>query len=193
MRTAVLAIFIGLGVSAGAAAQPRPEPDPGVARLEVFFGYQVRGGVPSPETVRVAPFDRSRRAVAALDWNFGSRAALVIAAPEFGSYSDGPAHYSVLVGPRIRFGARGRVMPFAQALVGVRRGVVIPPGRPTSQPWTATERVGQIAVSGGFDIRLTPRLLLRAVQIEDQYVGGAGSGNSVAVSSGVVVRFGARK
>ena len=91
-----------------------------------------------------------------------------------------------LFGPRLYFGAHGRVFPFVQALLGGERlsaGV--------TGVGTGSTSAFAMAAGGGADITLTRRLSLRAIQVDYLFTHFSGaSQNNLRLQSGLVYRFG---
>ena len=180
-RAAALVLTVLPLLAAPVDAQDRPAPLPATPRIELFAGYEehttgnghVRFGV---------------------DWNVNDRVALVFNAPAFGVASSPTTgtsvFYTFLAGPRLRFRQQQRVMPFVQALFGVARGSAISSTFGTRDRPTAF----QAAFGAGVDLALSRRFAWRVLQVEERSRFGRQDGDHrLSLSSGIVVRFGARK
>ena len=102
--------------------------------------------------------------------------------------------YAFQAGPWFRFGGQQRVTPFVQILAGVQHGSVAPANgvAPASPPDRGTAFL--MSFGGGVDATLNPRFAWRAIQVEERsQFGDLGGGHQLAVSSGLVIRFGTRK
>jgi hypothetical protein len=132
-----------------------------------------------------------------VDVNVTDRVALVVmpalgvgVSTTTGSWVD----YAFQAGPRFRFGAQKRVTPFVQILAGVQHGTVAPANGvvPASPPDRGTAFL--MSFGGGVDATLNPRFAWRAIQVEERsQFGDLNGGHQLAVSSGLVIRFGKRK
>ena len=127
--------------------------------------------------------------------NLSDRVALVFA-PSLGvgtsSMGGSFVDYAMVAGPRVRFGTRNKVVPFAQVLAGFGRATVRSGGLPSSLPVHATTFL--ISFAGGADMALTPRLAWRVIQLEEwSQFGGPSDNHHFAASTGLVIRFGRRK
>jgi len=176
-------------ICAPVEAQDRPTASPATSRTEVFIGLGGQRALGDEES------DWGSSLRFAIDMNLSDRIALVFA-PSLGvgvatndrSWVD----YAVVAGPRLRFRAQKRVVPFAQILAGFGRGPVSSNGTLPSPPDHATAFM--MSFAGGVDVALTPRFAWRAFQFEERNQFGELSGNHcVAASTGLVIRFGTRK
>jgi hypothetical protein len=184
---AFVSVLAAAPIPAFAQQAARPAAIP---RVELAITFGVRSD-PSTDQVRlIAPASNGRLSA---DVTLSRRTALVIAAPSVAVPANGPVEYSWLAGTRHRFGDSTRWMPFAELLFGAAKGRVAPPGQ-IPPPGDGSHRTAfQFAVSGGLDVRITDRLLIRAVQVEDQRIAGTGGYQTLAATTGVVVRFGERR
>ncbi len=189
MRHPWLSVVLLL-VATPALAQDQARP---TRRFDVYVGYQACRGLDDNPQHLVNPSFRTNSLTLAFGWNITRSVALVVDDVRFGvrvsEYSGTGVDYSVLVGPRVRFGNRSRLSPFGQVLVGARTGAVEWPVGVLGQRQT----LFQLGAGGGLDLRLRESLALRLVQIDIRRVlGGPVSDGSIGISGGVVFRFGAR-
>jgi hypothetical protein len=176
-------------ISATAKAQAPAGSLPNVSRADVFIGFGGKRDLGDGQQT----WSTSPRI--GIDMNLSDRVALVFA-PSLGvgtsSISGSFVDYAMVAGPRVRFGTQRRVVPFAQVLAGIGRTSVRPEGLPSSP--LVHETAFLISVAGGADIALTPRFAWRVIQLEDRHqIGGASDSHDLAVSTGLVIRFGRRK
>jgi opacity protein-like surface antigen len=96
-----------------------------------------------------------------------------------------------LFGPRVSFRNYGRVTPYAQFLFGGDHATV----KLTSGGTTTSTSANAFAftLGGGFDIRLSPNVSLRAIQFEyfDTHFNSANQKN-LRIQTGLVYRFGGK-
>jgi len=179
-------------------AQPVGSPTPAAPqgpKAEVYVGYQEQWDLGQVSDRDLRPPGPRNRLHVSIDWDLSDRLALAFD-PSFAIYSGDRVgsglQLSILGGPRYRFGARGaRLSPFAQVLVGVAHGMVTV--RPGLQPVPGSRTAFQISPGGGLDVVLNDRLAVRIIQVEQRMVFGASARDaSLAVSAGVVMRFGTR-
>jgi hypothetical protein len=176
-------------ISAPANAQDPGGSSPNVSRADVFIGLEGRRDLGDGKQ----PWSSSSRI--GIDLNLSDRVTLVFA-PSLGvgtsTIGGSFVDYTMVAGPRIRFRAHKKVVPFAQVLAGAGRASVRSDGLPSSpRPHTTTFL---IAFAGGADISLTPRFAWRVVQLEERnQIGGAIDSHHFAASTGLVIRFGKRK
>jgi len=129
-----------------------------------------------------------------LSYNFTPRFSAVAEAGEyrFTGLTAGLSStmYTYMFGPRMTFPRFGRVVPFAQALVGGGRLDA------SSGGISAGENALALAVGGGIDVPLRGRFTLRAVQADylltryDSVAGRTVTQSHVRISAGLIVRFG---
>ena len=171
-------------------AQDGPATPQNSSRTDVFIGL---GGQ------RLGNGDAGWRSAMPLsvDVNVTDRVALVVM-PALGvgvSTSTGSwVDYAFQAGPRFRFGGQQRVTSFVQILAGVQHGTVAPANGvvPASPPDRGTAFL--MSFGGGVDVTLSPRFAWRAIQVEERsQFGDLSGGHQLAVSSGLVIRFGTRK
>ena len=191
IRIAALALAFVPLVALPVGAQDGPASPQNTSRTELFLGF---GG-----ESRLGDGDTGWRSTIrfSVDVNFTDRIALVVVpalgvgvATSTGTWVD----YAFLAGPRFRFGGQRRVTPFAQILAGVQHGTVATPNGvvPASPPDRGTAFL--MSFGGGVDVTLNPRFAWRAIQIEERsQFGELNGGHQLAVSSGLVIRFGTRK
>ena len=191
IRIAALALAFVPLVAMPVGAQDHPASPQNTSRTDLFLGF---GG-----ESRLGDGDTGWRSAIrfSVEVNFTDRVALVVV-PAFGvgvSTSRGTwVDYAFQAGPRFRFGGQRRVTPFAQILAGVQHGTVATPNgvAPASPPDRGTAFL--MSFGGGVDVTLNPRFAWRAIQIEERsQFGELNGGHQLAVSSGLVIRFGSRK
>jgi hypothetical protein len=172
------------------ATNPLPAHAP-TPTVDVFFGYTAVNFLDEPKPGPIFSQGVARGwGFRAFDWNVSDRVAVVVGTLSFGSSSIG-ARYSFLVGPRARFRSQHRVSPFAQLLIGTSRQASFDVA--CSQFVKIGTRL-QTAISAGVDVRLSRRFAWRAVQLEARsVVGDARPLHRLMASSGIVIRFGAKK
>lgn len=175
-------------ICAPVAAQDQPTASPAPSRTDVFIGVGGQRALGDEKS------DWRNSSRIAIEMNLSDRIALVFA-PSFGvgvSSNQSWVDYAFLAGPRVRFRAQKQMVPFAQILAGVGRGPVTSNGTLRSPPDRGTAFL--ISFASGLDVVLTPRFAWRALQFEGRNQFGDLRGNQyVAVSTGVVIRFGTRK
>lgn len=171
------------------SAQDRSAPLPASSRVELFVGLEqqaIFGATARPASL---PTWESHIRFGA-DWNVTDRVALVLSAPSFGvasgPNSNSTIQYAFLAGPRFRFRPQQRVMPFVQVLFGVEH----------RNDFFGTK--AQAAVGAGADIRLNDRFAWRVLQVEERSLFGGhldelDGNHRLSLSTGLVIRFGARK
>jgi len=172
-------------------AQDGPAAPQNSSRTDVFIGF---GG-----QSRLGNGDAGWRSATTLsvDVNVTDRVALVVmpaigvgVSTNAGSWVD----YAFQAGPRFRFGGQRRVTPFVQILAGVQHGTVEPANGVVlaSPPDRGTAFL--MSFGGGVDMTLNHRFAWRAIQFEERsQFGDLSGGHQLAVSSGLVIRFGTRK
>ena len=166
---------------------PATSPAP---RFEVYFGYEHQARLGSSWR-----YLDPNGAAFFFDWNVtGNRLGLVVRLDSFGvghNTVDGThVDYSLLAGPRFRFKAAGRLMPFCQVLFGIARGGTSDPLVP--RPGRFTD--AQSLAGGGLDVRLTDHFAARLIDVEQRTLfGGPDMDARLSVSAGIVGRFGQRK
>ena len=199
LRIVLLVSLVPL-LPVSAAAQDRTEPPLATHRIELFVGYEGRSDL-GDRTAYLSMSGRNHTLRVSVDWNLTDRVALVFGDPEFGVGRGEPfgtrINSSFLVGPRIRWPSTGRLMPFAHVLCGVAHGDLVRDSLTASsiQPAARERRTEfQTAVGGGVDVRLNSRFAWRALQVEERSLfGGPEGDHRLAFSSGIVIRFSARK
>lgn len=183
-----LAVLPLLAVPVG--AQDRPASPQNTSRTALFVGY---GG-----QTRLDDGNTGWRAnvLFGVDVNVTDRVALVLL-PSFGvgttTRTGTWVDYAFLAGPQLRFRARQRVTPFAQILAGVQHGPIRSDGVvPASPPDRGNAFL--MSFGAGVDITLSRWFAWRAIQIQERsQFGELNGGHELAVSSGLVIRFGTRK
>ena len=190
LRSIALALAVLPLLALPVRAQDGPAPQ-NSSRTDLFIGF---GG-----QSRLGNGDAGWRSTIPLgvDVNVTDRVALVVmpalgvgVSTSLGSWVD----YAFQAGPRFRFGGQQRVTPFVQILAGVQHGTVVPANGvvPASPPDRGTAFL--MSFGGGVDVTLTPRFAWRAIQVEERsQFGDLNGGHQLAVSSGLVIRFGRRK
>jgi hypothetical protein len=189
LRSIALALAVLPLLALPVRAQDGPAPQ-NSSRTDLFIGF---GG-----QSRLGNEDAGWRSAIPLsvDVNVTDRVALVVM-PALGvgvSTSTGSwVDYAFQAGPRFRFGGQQRVTSFVQILAGAQHGTIAPNGVvPASPPDRGTAFL--MSFGGGIDVTLNPRFAWRAIQVEERsQFGDLSGGHQLAVSSGLVIRFGARK
>jgi opacity protein-like surface antigen len=93
-----------------------------------------------------------------------------------------------LFGPRASFGHYGRMTPYAQFLLGGDHNSITVTGLQVTSTNTFAFTLG-----AGTDIRLTPHVSFRAIQLEYLYTHFGGTKqNNLRIQTGLVYRFGGR-
>jgi hypothetical protein len=161
------------------------------SRTDLFIGF---GG-----QSRLGNGDAGWRSAVPLsvDVNVTDRVALVVM-PALGvgvsTTSGSWVDYAFQAGPRFRFGGQQRVTPFVQILAGVQHGTVAPPNGVVAASPPDRGTAFLMSFGGGVDATLNSRFAWRAIQVEERsQFGDLGGGHQLAVSSGLVIRFGTRK
>ena len=174
-------------------AQDGPATPQNSSRTDLFIGF---GG-----QSRLGNGDAGWRSAIPLsvDVNVTDRVALVVM-PALGvgvsTIAGNWVDYAFQAGPRFRFGGQQRVTPFVQILAGVQHGTVAPANGvvPASPPDRGTAFL--MSFGSGVDVTLNSRVAWRAIQVEERSQFGdllVSGGHQLAVSSGLVIRFGTRK
>ncbi len=192
MRTAWLSAVLLL-VATPVLAQDQAPPPP--SRFEVCFGYQAARSLgDGPRWID--PFAGGNNLTISFGWNVTSPVALVVDAVHFGVTNSRytgqtQVEYSVLAGPRLRFGNTSRLTPFAQVMVGAARGAVLYAAPAQSAAW---QTFAQVAVGGGLDVRVTDGIDVRLLRVDVRHVLAAPAPHTgMSVSAGIVLHFGARQ
>jgi opacity protein-like surface antigen len=99
------------------------------------------------------------------------------------------SHYvNYLFGPRVSLRSYGRVTPYVQTLLGGDRN--------STQSIFGSQSSNSFALTlgGGTDIRLTPHVSFRAIQVEYLYTRFVGTGkqNNLRIETGLVYHFGGK-
>ncbi len=191
---ASLALLLPLPAIAQEQAPTRATP-----LIELVVGYQGRTIIGDPAAYLELPAEGHGPRIG-LEWNLTDNVALVFADPEF-VVASGPElgtrfSYSLLGGPRIRWRGTARVMPFTYALFGVAHGELYRRDPQAYDPTAPEERKTefQVAFGAGIDVPLTSRLAWRAIQVEGRsLLGGPAGDTRLGITSGIVIRFGARR
>lgn len=197
-RSAALVLAVLPFLAVPVSAQDRPGPLPATPKVEVFVGFEQQASLGDTGQHPSTPLWNGHIRFG-VDWNVNDRVALVLSAPSLlvgsGMNSGTWVNYAFLAGPRLRFRRQQRVMPFVQALFGVEHGNAIPGSSTLSAvPFGSRERrtAFQSAVGAGIDISFGRRFAWRVLQIEERF-GALDGDHRVSLSSGIVIRFGARK
>jgi len=190
-RSIALALVVLPLLAMPVRAQDGPATPQNSSRTDLFIGF---GG-----QSRLGNGDAGWRSAVtvSVDVNVTDGVALVVM-PALGvgvSASTGSwVDYAFQAGPQFRFGGQQRVTSFVQFLAGVQHGSVAPPNGVA--PASPSDRGTAFLMSfgGGVDVSLNPRFAWRAIQVEERgQFGDLSSGHQLAVSSGLVIRFGRRK
>jgi len=100
------------------------------------------------------------------------------------------SHYTnYLFGPRVSFRNYGRIVPYAQFLLGGAHSTLSGPGFAATSANTFAYTLG-----AGTDIRLTPHISIRAIQFEYLHTDFGGTKqNNMRMETGLVYHFGGKK
>ena len=211
-----VAVLFTPSLSAHTQSTPAPLPNvPPTPKVELFLGYSHFGTFYNDVVSgnRMVGLHGGSTSIA---YNFNRYIGLV---GDFAGYADSQLEltgnganepltvdssgkvYTYLFGPRLSYRNSTRFTPFGQVLVGgIHAGAVSVSGctDPACTPLPSQNALAATA-GGGFDIRLTRHVAIRAVQAEYMMTrfsgvpdGGSATQNDLRLSSGVVFGFGGK-
>lgn len=104
--------------------------------------------------------------------------------------------FNYLIGPQVRFTNSSRVTPFVRALVGAQTNRVRFESATTAAPsFTESSTDAALALGGGLDVRVSPRVAIRAFQIDynpvfarNSFTDDRDRVDNVRISVGIVFR-----